>query len=82
MVTVVYKSKDTAFNGIWLWIQSNRYDLIKARPVNKETSNLNKLIKRFLIEMHLPYKKQTSSNYNNVQTQFHFKKFKKWILEL
>lgn len=79
MVTVVYKSKDTAFNGIWLWVQSNRYDLIKARPVNKETSNLRKLIKRFLIENDLPYKKQKSSNYNNVQTQLNFKKFKRWI---
>lgn len=77
-----YKSKDTAFNGIWLWVQDNKHELIKDKPINKEVSNLKKIIKKFLIENNINHKKQISSNYNNVQTQLNFKKFKKWILEL
>jgi len=75
----MYKSKQTSFNGIWQWVQSNRYDLIKDKPINKEQSNLRKLIRQFLIERDLPRVKQTSKKYNNIQVQNNFKTFKRWI---
>jgi hypothetical protein len=77
---MAYKSKESSFNGIWLWVQSNRHDLIKDRPPNKEMSNLRKIIKEFLIEKNIPHKKQVSSNFNNKQVQKNFREFKEWIL--
>lgn len=74
-----YKAKDTAFNGIYLWIQNHNYSLIKDSPPTKEHSNLRKLIRQFLIENDLPRVKQTGKNYNNLQVQNNFKTFKQWI---
>lgn len=75
----MYKSKETAFNGIWLWVQKNKHELIKDKPINKEQSNLRKLIRQFLIENDLPRVKQTSKMTNNLTVQKNFKKFKEWI---
>lgn len=75
----MYKGKDTAFNGIYLWVSNYRYELIKDKIPTKESSNLRKLIRDFLIEYDLPRVKQTSKNYNNLQVQRNFKQFKEWV---
>lgn len=76
----MYKSKGTAFNGIWQWVQCYNYRLIKDKPITKEISNLTKLIKSFLIENNIEHRKSVNDNFNNVQVQKNFSKFKEWIL--
>lgn len=75
----MYKGKDTAFNGIYMWVSNHHYELIKDKVPTKESSNLRKLIRDFLIEYNLPRVRQTSKNYNNLQVQKNFKRFKEWV---
>lgn len=63
MDLIMYKGKDTRFNGVLNYIQENHSEIIpKYKEWGQLTSFIKKLERRFLIENKIPYKRNHEHN--------------------
>lgn len=80
-----YKSKATAWNGIWNWLCDNKYLSRKNTACYDNNQEYEKIVKEFLnycdIPIHMRTKKRIAIQKTAEQIQARWDKFTKWLAE-